>query len=141
MKIKTLYKITTDKEWAAARAEGVFRGSELDQRDGFIHFSTAAQVTETARKYFSNVQDLVLLAVDVEIVQLLHAPQVEGATLRAPAGAAPGDNPLRWEASQARAGDLFPHLYALLPTTAVQSMTPIPLSDDGTPIVPGNLAP
>jgi uncharacterized protein (DUF952 family) len=141
MTIKTLYKLTTNKEWAAARAEGVFRGSELDQQDGFIHFSTAAQVAETARKYFANVPDIVLLAVDRDMLEHLRAPQTEGATLKAHAGAEPGDSPLRWEASQARTSELFPHLYALLPSGSVQSVTPIPLSDDGTPIVPGDLAP
>ena len=65
MKVRTIYKLMTAAEWEAAWAEGVYRGSEQDQRDGFIHFSTAAQIAETARKHFSGVPDLVLLAVDV----------------------------------------------------------------------------
>ncbi len=62
MQVKTIYKLLPAAEWEAAWAEGVYRGSEQDQRDGFIHMSTAAQIAGTARKYFSGVPDLVLLA-------------------------------------------------------------------------------
>jgi uncharacterized protein (DUF952 family) len=44
---------------------------------------------------------------------------------------------LRWEPS--RGGELFPHLYAHLPLTAVRSATPVELADDGTPIIPAGL--
>ena len=44
MTVKTIYKLMTAAEWDAAWAEGVYRGSEQDERDGFIHFSTAAQI-------------------------------------------------------------------------------------------------
>ena len=132
MQVKTIYKLVTTAEWEAAWAEGVYRGSEQDQRDGFIHLSTAAQIAETARKHFSNVPDLVLLAVDTDMIEKLHAPQSEGGQAAQSVG-----SPLRWEPS--RGGDLFPHLYALLPSAAVQSATPAPLSDDGTPIIPQDL--
>ena len=128
MKVRTIYKLMTAAEWDAAWAEGVYRGSEQDQRDGFIHFSTAAQIAETARKHFSGVPDLVLLAVDTDVIEKLHAPENEGQH----AGRSEG-SPLRWEPS--RDGDLFPHLYALLPSAAVKSATPAPLSANGTPIV------
>ena len=132
MKVRTIYKLMTAAEWDAAWAEGVYRGSEQDQRDGFIHFSTAAQIAETARKHFSGVPDLVLLAVDTDVIEKLHAPANEGQQ----AGQSEG-SPLRWEPS--RGGDLLPHLYALLPSTAVQSAAPAPLADDGTPIIPPDL--
>ena len=142
MQVKTIYKLITAAEWEAAWAEGVYRGSEQDQRDGFIHLSTAAQIAETARKYFSGVPDLVLLAIDTEILESLHTPlpQGEGATaslLPGGEGQDGGKSPLRWEPS--RGGDLFPHLYAMLPSAAVQSATPAPLADDGTPITPHDL--
>ena len=118
MKVGTIYKLMTAAEWDPAWAEGVYRGSEQDQRDGFIHFS--------------GVPDLVLLAVDTDVLEKLHAPANEGQQ----AGQSEG-SPLRWEPS--RGGDLFPHLYALLPSTAVQSAAPAPLADDGTPIIPPDL--
>ena len=132
MKVKTIYKLLTAAEWEAAWAEGVYRGSEQDQRDGFIHLSTAAQIAETARKHFSGVPDLVLLAVDTDMIEKLHAPENEGER----AGQSEGSQ-LRWEPS--RGGDLFPHLYALLPSAAVQSATPAPLADDGTPVISHDL--
>ena len=65
MPARTIYKLLTRSEWEDAQAGGVYRGSSHDWRDGFIHFSTAAQLGETARKYFTGEPDLVLLAVDV----------------------------------------------------------------------------
>jgi len=92
----TIYRIVTEPEWEAAKASGAFAGSEDDRRDGFIHFSTAEQLPETARKHYAGRSGLLLLAVDV-------------AALTAP---------LKWEVS--RGGALFPHLYGPLPASAVR---------------------
>ena len=83
----TLYKILPAPLWREAERAGRFRGSEVDLRDGFIHFSTAEQVEETAHKHFAGQDDLLLV-------------RVEAAKL--------GDA-LKWEPS--RGGALFPHLY------------------------------
>jgi uncharacterized protein (DUF952 family) len=91
----TIYKICRPDEWAEAERAGVFRGSPDDKRDGFIHFSTAAQIPETVEKYFAGESDLVLVAV----------------------GAAKLGAALKWEPS--RGGALFPHLYGDLSLTAV----------------------
>ena len=107
MPATTIYKICTTEEWAAAVRAGAFTGSTVDLEDGFIHFSTAAQVQETARRHFAGQAGLVLVAVD--------AGRLGGA--------------LKWEAS--RGGDLFPHLYAPLPASAVVSVEPLPLGEDG----------
>ena len=104
-----IYKLLDRTAWDAAMAEGVFKGSELDLADGFIHFSSAAQAAETARRYFSGRDDLVLVAVDT-----------------GPLGAA-----LRWEPS--RGGDLFPHLYAPLPVSAAIFSRALGLGPDGAP--------
>jgi uncharacterized protein (DUF952 family) len=88
-----VYKIVPADLWRDAELAGVFAGSPVDRRDGFIHFSTAEQLAETARKHFSREHDLLLVAVDVEQVEL------------------------RWEPS--RGGQLFPHLYGVLPLSAV----------------------
>ncbi len=102
-----IYKICTAGEWAEAMAAGEYRGSEHDRRDGFIHFSTAAQMRETAAKHFAGQGDLVLVAVD---------PAALGGKLA-------------WEPS--RGGELFPHLFDALPTGAAMSVTPLPLAPDG----------
>lgn len=107
-----IFKILGRDEWAAAQAAGRFEGSAVDHQDGYIHFSTAAQAPETARRYFSGRTDLVVL-------------EVEGDDL----GTA-----LKWEPS--RGGDLFPHLYAPLAVTDVRVVHEAPLQEDGTPRMP-----
>lgn len=107
-----IYKILLRSEWTAAQAAGGFTGSAIDVADGYIHFSTAAQMRETARRYFVWLKDLVVL-------------EVEGDDL----GAA-----LRWEPS--RGGDLFPHLYAPLAVTDVRAVHEAPLDEDGVPEMP-----
>lgn len=82
-----VYKIFRRTEWDALATRGETLGAPVDLADGYIHLSTAAQVTETAARHFAGESDLVLVALD-----------------SARLGAA-----LRWEPS--RGGQLFPHLY------------------------------
>lgn len=102
-----IYKILPDALWREAQSAGVFHGSEIDLRDGFIHFSTAGQAAETAAKHFAGQRDLVLLEIEAEAL---------------------GDA-LKWEPS--RGGALFPHLYAPLAVTQVRRAAPLPLGADG----------
>lgn len=102
-----IYKICPAAMWRQAEAGGVFRGSSVDLADGYIHFSTAEQVRETAAKHFAGQRDLVLVAIDSETLGSV----------------------LQWEPS--RGGALFPHLYAPLDVTAVASVVPLPLGADG----------
>jgi uncharacterized protein (DUF952 family) len=97
----TVYKICRPDEWAAAEGDGIFRGSPNDQRDGFIHFSTAAQLPGTVEKYFAAQPGLVLIAINADAL-----------------GAA-----LKWEPS--RGGALFPHLYGDLSLAAVLWCRPL----------------
>lgn len=83
-----VYKVLRAGEWAELDAKGETRGAPVDLADGFVHFSTAAQLPGTLAKHFAGETGLVLLAVD---------PAVD---------ADPG---FTWEAS--RGGALFPHLY------------------------------
>jgi uncharacterized protein (DUF952 family) len=108
----TLYKIVTEALWQEARQNGVFHGAAIDLKDGFIHFSTAAQVRQTAALHFAGQPGLLLVAVD---------------------GGKLGDK-LVFEPS--RGGDLFPHLYADLPLSAVVWERPLPLDDAGLHIFP-----
>lgn len=109
---QTIYHMCRADEWQAAQAVGAYAGSSQDAADGFIHFSTAAQVVASAAKHRAGQAGLLLLIVDATRL-----------------GAA-----LRWE--PARGGQLFPHLYGSLPVTAVTSATPLPLDDGGTHVFP-----
>jgi uncharacterized protein (DUF952 family) len=102
--VATIYKICAQAAWRAAEQSGSYPGSEVDARDGFIHFSIADQLAETAARHFAGQTGLILVAVDGDAL-----------------GAA-----LKWEPS--RGGDLFPHLYAALPLSAVRWAKP--LSDE-----------
>ncbi len=108
----TIYKILPKQLWLAAMETGSFNGSPIDVADGFIHFSTAAQVHETARKHFAGVADLLIVAVPADAL---------------------GDA-IKWEPS--RGGDLFPHLYGSLPVNLAVWVKPMPIGKDGIPIVP-----
>jgi len=109
---KTIYKICDAAAWRAAERAGEFAGAPVDLSDGYIHFSAADQVAETAAKHFTGQRDLVLVAVDAGAV--------------GPA--------LKWEPS--RGGALFPHLYGTLPLTAVRWVKPLPLGPDGRHVFP-----
>lgn len=61
-----VFKIAGAREWADARAAGTYAGSPDDRRDGFIHFSDAAQVAGTLEKHFAGRDDLVLACIDAE---------------------------------------------------------------------------
>ena len=108
-----IYKICDVHSWEKAKAEGQFIGAEIDLRDGFIHFSTAEQLGETLHLYFEGVQNLLLLTIDGRRLDL------------------------KWE--PARTGNLFPHLYDILPLSAVLRVNPILLDDDGRHILPSKL--
>jgi uncharacterized protein (DUF952 family) len=108
----TLYKIVPEPLWREAERQGVFRGSAVDLRDGFIHFSTAAQVIETAAKHFAGKTDLLLVSVD--------STRLGEALILEPS----------------RGGALFPHLYGALALTAVGKVEPLPLGTDGRHLFP-----
>lgn len=108
----TIYKICPASAWREAERQGVFRGSADDIRDGYIHFSTAAQVSETARKHFFGQTGLFLIAVDVDALgEALH-----------------------WEPS--RNDERFPHLYGELDLGAVTAILDLRTRSDGFHDVP-----
>ena len=112
-----VYKILRAGEWREALGAGVFEGSAADRADGFIHFSTAAQARATAAKHFAGERALTLAAVEVDSF-----------------GAA-----MKWEPS--RGGDLFPHLYAALPLSAILWTAPLALGEDGAHRFPESFPP
>jgi uncharacterized protein (DUF952 family) len=114
--VTTIYKICERASWRLAEQSGTYRGSAADARDGFIHFSTAAQLAGTLAKHFAGHRELLLIAVDADAL---------------------GDA-LKWEPS--RGGELFPHLYAALPLSAVRWTKPVPDEVGGERALP-ELAP
>lgn len=102
-----IYKILRRPEWIAFRAAGITSGAPIDLQDGYIHFSTAVQVAETAAKHFGTDRDLVLLAMDSDRL----GPD------------------LKWEPS--RGGALFPHLYRALELGDVLWDKSLPLGATG----------
>jgi uncharacterized protein (DUF952 family) len=105
--VALIYKICPAALWRDAEAAGEFAGAPVDRRDGYIHFSTAEQVAETAQRHFAGEGDLVVVAVDAQAL----------------------GEALRFEPS--RGGALFPHLYGPLPLSAVRSVAALPLGPDG----------
>ena len=108
-----ILKIFRQTEWDALARDGQTEGAPIDVADGYIHFSTAEQVVETAAKHFAGLDDLVLAGLD--------------------AGAL-GDD-LKWEVSRGDA--LFPHLYRRLMLSDIKWHKPLPLGDDGVHQIPG----
>jgi uncharacterized protein (DUF952 family) len=102
-----IYKIFRRPEWDVFRAAGVTTGAPIDVADGFVHFSTAAQVAETAERHFAVESDLVLVAVNSDAL---------------------GDA-LKWHPS--RGGALFPHLYRPLRMSDVIWDKSLPLGATG----------
>lgn len=107
-----IYKICPEALWREAEASGTFTGAPVDLADGFIHFSTAEQVRETAAKHFAGQDGLLLVAID-----------------EARLGPA-----LKYEVS--RGGALFPHLFAPLDLEAVVWVKPLPLDAGGAHVFP-----
>jgi uncharacterized protein (DUF952 family) len=98
------YKVLTAADWEALNI-GTFLGTPIDLADGFIHLSTASQITETVDRHFSGQTGLIIAAIDLIAL---------------------GDV-VRWETS--RHGQLFPHVYASLPASAVLAWCPLERHD------------
>jgi uncharacterized protein (DUF952 family) len=105
------YKVLTGTEFAALEA-GDFAGAPVDRADGYIHLSTAAQLTETVDKHFAGQSNLVVAAVDLAAL----------------------GNAVRWEVS--RGGQAFPHLYGALRMAAVLAHAPLTRGADGLVVTP-----
>lgn len=110
-----IYKVCPKADYEAAADIGFYRGMPIDHEDGYMHFSTAAQLPETLEKHFSGQTDLVLLYVDAERVE----------------------NHLKWEPS--RGGDLFPHLYTELNMAHVLRTHDLKTDESGRYILPDDI--
>jgi uncharacterized protein (DUF952 family) len=107
-----IYKIATREAYQALARTGVSPGAPIDIRDGYIHFSTAAQLAETLRLHFAGQGDLVIFAVRTNDLGMA----------------------LRWEPS--RGGQLFPHLYGPLHIGALGQHATVSVAADGSVTLP-----
>lgn len=103
----TAYKVLTSDQMAAFERDGSFAGAPVDLADGYVHLSTADQLTETVDKHFAGQQGLHVAAIDLGML----GPE------------------LKWETS--RGGALFPHLYAPLLFETVIAHGPLQRDDAG----------
>lgn len=102
---RTVYHVALGDEWEAAREHGVYsistRGRSLEEV-GFIHCARAEQVEGVIERFYSDADDLVLLAIDVD--------RLDAEVVDEPA---PGGT------------ELFPHVYGPIPVAAVVDATAI----------------
>ena len=108
---RTIFKVLTREQWAAAES-GEPVQAPVDVADGYVHFSTAAQLQETLSKWFRGQEGCVLAAFDAED----FGPD------------------LKWEKS--RGGDLFPHVYSVVRAGQAQTLWLLELGEDGAPLAP-----
>lgn len=110
-----VYKIAGFEEWDAAVEKGTYDGAPVDLADGFIHFSTADQVRETAARHFAGRDDLLLIKVATE-------PMAR-----------------HYKMEPSRGGALFPHLFAKLPVSSAVEWQELPLGKDGVHVFPDDI--
>lgn len=107
----TAFKVLTADQMAALEDDD-FEGAPVDIADGYIHLSTAEQLTETVDKHFAGQADLWVAAIDLEAL---------------------GDR-VKWEES--RGGQLFPHIYGVLPLCVVTAYGALKRDADGSVRLP-----
>lgn len=113
-----IYTLIRGADWREAKTLGEYRGSADDRRDGFLHFSTAAQLRATAAKHRPGEADLWMIEAECAALGVV----------------------LRWEpASGSSRPGLFPHLYAPLPLSAVRRALHVPLDAEGRHAFPADV--
>ncbi len=114
MNFDFIYKICTKSEWSKAKQSKIFKGTELDLKDGYIHFSDKDQVKQTLNKFYVNQTNLIILKVDAQKLESLT-----------------------WE--QSTDGKMFPHLYSDLNLDYVVKEYAVNLKDNGKHDLPDKL--
>ena len=109
-----LYKVCSKDDWDKAILKKFYCGSEIDNKDGFIHLSTKKQLNETVKNHFRGKKNLLVISFSTKKIQ---------------------DN-LKWEVS--RNGDLFPHYYGNLETKFAVETYNLQLNTNGIHEFPKN---
>ena len=113
MENRWIYHLSRRIDWLSSETANAYSGSKEDQIDGYLHFSTAKQVIESANKHRKGESDLLLFVVDANI---LHHSDLR--------------------CDPARRGELFPHLYGALDKGAITRVIKLPLNEEGKHIFP-----
>ncbi len=103
-----IYHLALEADWSDPSES--YRGSTIGRsvdEVGFVHASTATQVSRVADLWYRGREDVVLLEIDPDRL----------------------DVPLRYEAADD--GERFPHIYGPLPKAAVLRATPLRRGGDG----------
>jgi len=111
-----IYHICRKEDWENALKKG-FYIPENFEKEGFIHFSKAEQVCNTANLFYKNVNHLVLLETDDKDDSLVRFEN-------------PPDDPVA----------LFPHYYGILPVGKVLRVIPFPQGKNGLFDLPEGVA-
>ncbi|MFM2128984.1 MAG: hypothetical protein RL477_530 [Pseudomonadota bacterium] len=109
---RTVFHLALACDWLAARACGVYDGSDLCRRDGFIHMSTREQLPGTLARYFQGRDDVVLLAADTGSIA----------------------DRLRWDDVPGKG--VYPHYYGRLRVGQLRELGPVRLGADGVHVIP-----
>ena len=107
-----IYKVLLPSEWAEFGRQGQFDGSPFDVSSGFIHCSSSVQVGATALRVFPDEPELVVVALETEVL---------------------GDA-VRWEPGPS--GEMFPHVYAPLTRAAVADVYQVTGADLVDELIP-----
>jgi uncharacterized protein (DUF952 family) len=111
-----LLHITERTHWLDATVAGEYRMSTRDvtlEQEGFIHCSLRHQLAGVAERFYSDVDDLVVLVIDSARVPAL----------------------VRYEAPEPGAEE-YPHIYGPLPVDAVTSVVAVGRDQSGRLVLP-----
>lgn len=114
MRIGTIYHITPKSDWDQQKASSFYTAPTL-KTEGFIHCSDVTLITRVANLFFRNANDLVLLEIDTSKI-------AKDLKLEGPVPRSEDWHPL----------EVFPHIYAPIPTNAVSDVIPFDPETDGT---------
>jgi len=115
--------LTTPAAWQAAQADGAYRGDTLDTQ-GFIHCSTAQQITTVANLFFRGQTGLALLCIETDRMQseLIF------------------EHPINPDTGEIEPGSQqFPHIYGPLNLDSYVQVVAFPPDADGTFTLPQEL--
>ena len=101
-----IYHITTQDLWDKALNSGTYHHPSLET-EGFIHFSTKAQLFESAKLHFAGQKDLIVL--------ISHEKWLKSI--------------LKWESG--RNEEDFPHVYGKIPVEKIETLRLLNLNQKG----------